>query len=52
MKATKAFADVIGAYIEKEKQADELRQRYGERTFDRLRAITTTVCFSGPSLRK
>ena len=24
MKATKAFADVIGAYIEKEKQADEL----------------------------
>jgi len=31
---------------------DELRQRYGERTFDRLRAITTTVCFSGPSLRK
>lgn len=31
---------------------DELREKYGERTVDRLRAITTPVAFSGPSLRK
>lgn len=31
---------------------DELREKYGERTIDRLRAITRTVLFSGESLRK
>ena len=31
---------------------DELREKYGERTIDRLRAITKTVLFSGESLRK
>ena len=31
---------------------DELREKYGERTIDRLRAITKTVLFSGVSLRK
>ena len=31
---------------------DELREKYGERTIDRLRAITKTVLFSGISLRK
>ncbi len=30
---------------------DELRQRYGERTLDRLRAIVRPVAFSGASLR-
>ena len=30
---------------------DELRQRYGERTIDRLRAIVRPVAFSGASLR-
>lgn len=30
---------------------DELREKYGERTIDRLRAITRTVLFSGESLR-
>ena len=31
---------------------EELREKYGERTIDRLRAITKTVLFSGVSLRK
>lgn len=31
---------------------DELREKYGERTIDRLRAVTKTVLFSGESLRK
>lgn len=31
---------------------DELREKYGERTIDRLRGITKTVLFSGESLRK
>jgi len=31
---------------------DELREKYGERTVDRLKAITKTVLFSGISLRK
>ena len=31
---------------------DELREKYGERTIDRLRAITRTILFSGESLRK
>lgn len=31
---------------------DELREKYGERTIDRLKAITRTVLFSGESLRK
>ena len=31
---------------------DELREKYGERTIDRLRAITRTVLFSGKSLRR
>lgn len=31
---------------------EELREKYGERTIDRLRAITKTVLFSGISLRK
>ena len=30
----------------------ELQQKYGERTVDRLRAITTPVVFKGDSLRK
>lgn len=30
---------------------DELREKYGERTVDRLRAITKTVLFTGESLR-
>ena len=30
----------------------ELQQKYGERTLDRLRAITTPVVFKGDSLRK
>lgn len=30
----------------------ELREKYGERTVDRLRAITTPVVFKGESLRK
>lgn len=30
----------------------ELREKYGERTVDRLRAITTPVLFKGDSLRK
>ena len=30
---------------------DELREKYGERTVDRLRAITKTVLFTGVSLR-
>lgn len=30
----------------------ELQQKYGERTVDRLRAITTPVLFKGDSLRK
>lgn len=30
---------------------DELRRKYGERTVDRLRAVTVPVAFSGPSLR-
>ncbi|MBS5875585.1 MAG: hypothetical protein KIC78_05365 [Prevotella sp.] len=31
---------------------DELKEKYGERTIDRLRAITKTILFSGASLRK
>lgn len=31
---------------------NEIFERYGERTFDRLRSITTTVLFKGESLRK
>ena len=31
---------------------DELREKYGERTIDRLRVITKPVLFSGESLRK
>ncbi len=31
---------------------DEIREKYGERTLDRLKAITKTVHFSGTSLRK
>lgn len=31
---------------------EELRDKYGERTLDRLRAITKTVHFNGVSLRK
>ena len=31
---------------------DELKEKYGERTIDRLRAITKTVKFMGESLRK
>lgn len=31
--------------------APELKQKYGERTIDRLRAITTPVLFKGESLR-
>ena len=31
---------------------DELREKYGERTIDRLRAITKSILFSGKSLRK
>lgn len=31
---------------------DELRNKYGERTIDRLKAITKTVLFQGESLRK
>ena len=30
----------------------ELREKYGERTIDRLRAITTPVVFKGESMRK
>ena len=30
----------------------ELSEKYGERTIDRLRAITTSVLFKGESLRK
>ena len=30
----------------------DIKERYGERTIDRLRAITTTVQFKGESLRK
>lgn len=31
---------------------DELREKYGERTIDRLKTVTRTVLFSGESLRK
>lgn len=31
---------------------DELRQKYGERTIDRLRVVTKLVVFAGESLRK
>ena len=31
---------------------DELRQKYGERTIDRLRVITKPIVFMGESLRK
>ena len=31
---------------------EELLERYGERTIDRLRALTTVVVFKGESLRK
>ena len=31
---------------------DDLKDKYGERTVDRLRAITKTVLFSGESLRR
>lgn len=31
---------------------DELREKYGERTIDRLRSITKSILFSGKSLRK
>jgi DNA replication protein len=30
----------------------ELKEKYGERTVDRLRAITTPILFKGESLRK
>ena len=31
---------------------DELRQKYGERTIDRLRVVTKPILFNGESLRK
>lgn len=31
---------------------DELKEKYGERTIDRLRAITTPITFVGESMRK
>lgn len=31
---------------------DEIKEKYGERTLDRLRALTTPVLFKGESLRK
>lgn len=30
----------------------EIKEKYGERTLDRLRAITTPIVFKGESLRK
>lgn len=54
-----AFAELVDAAEKQGKlllvtsnlSADELRQRYGERTLDRLRSITRCIVFKGASLR-
>lgn len=55
-----AFAELVDEAEKKGKlliistnlSLSELQQKYGERTVDRLRAITTPVVFKGDSLRK